>query len=180
MAKRNKQQIHKNRRNEMKILNIGCGDKPMPNAINLDWIKMRGVDVVHNIEKTPWPFKDNQFEEVHAYAILEHVDNFIAIMEEIHRILKPNGKCTITGPYYMHKDTFTDPTHKRGFTSKSFQYFEESCNLKFYTKARFKIEKIKLHYNNKSLYRFIPFKKFLGYLLWNIIQTIEFHLKVIK
>jgi len=161
----------------LKILNIGCGDKPMKKAINLDWIKIPGVDIVHNIEKTPWPFKKDEFDEIYAYNVLEHVNNFIEIMEEIHRILKPNGRVIISGPYYMHKDTFTDPTHKRGFTTKSFQYFEKECNLNFYTKARFKIEKIKLIYNKGSLYKFVPFKKFLGYLLWNLIQGIEFRLK---
>ena len=164
----------------MKKLNIGCGDKPMDGAINLDWIKLPGVDIVLNIEKTPWPFKDNEFDEIYAYNVLEHVDNFIKIIEEIYRILKPNGLFIVSGPYYMHKDTFTDPTHKRGFTTKSFQYFEESCNLNFYTKARFNLEKIKLFYNNKSFYRLVPFKKFLGYLLWNLIQGIEFRLKAIK
>lgn len=163
-----------------KILNIGCGDKPIKGAINLDWIKQKGVDVVHNIEKTPWPFKKNEFDEVYAYNILEHVDNFMPIMEEIHRILKPNGLLIVSGPYYMHKDTFTDPTHRRGFTTKSFQYFEKECNLNFYTKARFRVEKISLFENDKSLYKFVPFKKYLGYLLWNLIQGIEFKLRAIK
>ncbi len=163
-----------------KILNIGCGNSIIPGAVNLDWIKLPGVDVVHNLEKTPWPFKKDEFDEVRAYSVLEHVDNFVKIMEEIHRILKPNGLCIIVGPYYMHKDTFTDPTHKRGFTTKSFQYFEENGDLNFYSKARFKIERIKLMYNNKSLYKFIPFKKFLGYILWNLIQSIEFRLRAVK
>ena len=163
-----------------KILNIGCGKKLIPGAVNLDWIKLPGVDVVHDIEKTPWPFRANEFDEVHAYNILEHVNNFVKIIEEIHRILKPSGLLILTGPYYMHKDTFTDPTHKRGFTNKTFQYFEESGDLNFYSKARFKIEEIKLMYNNKSLYRFIPMKKFLGYLMWNLIQGIGFRLRAIK
>ena len=152
----------------------------MKGAINLDWIKLSGVDVVHDIEKCPWPFKSNSFDTIYAYNVLEHVDNFVKIMEEIYRILKPNGILIVKGPYYMHKDTFTDPTHKRGFTTKSFQYFEEGCELGYYTKARFKVEKIELIYNNHGLYRFFPFKKIFGYLLWNLIQGIEFRLRAIK
>ena len=163
-----------------KILNIGCGNSIIKGAVNLDWIKLPGVDVIHNIEKTPWPFKANSFDEIHAVSILEHVDNFVKIMEEIHRILKPSGLCIVVGPYYMHKDTFTDPTHKRGFTTKSFQYFEHGNDLSFYSKVRFKIEDIHLKYNNKSLYKFVPLKRFLGYFFWNIIQSIVFRLRAIK
>jgi predicted SAM-dependent methyltransferase len=165
----------------MNKLNIGCGKKIMKDAINLDFIDMPGVDVVMDIEKTPWTiFKDNQFDQIYAFNVLEHVDNFIGIIEEIHRILKPMGRLHVIGPNYMHSDTFTDPTHKRGFTPKSFQYFEDGNPLNFYSKSRFIIEDVKYIYNYDSFYKYVPLKKYVGQLLWNIIQTIEFRLQAVK
>ncbi len=167
--------------NQLKILNIGCGRKIMQGAVNLDILKLPGVDVVHNLEDTPWSmFNDNTFDKIYAHHVLEHVDNFISIIEEIHRVLRPGGLLIVTGPYYMHKDTFTDPTHKRGFTTKTMQYFEPDNVLGFYTHAKFKIDSVTLIYNNNSFFKFIPFKRILGYFLWNIIQAIEFRMIALK
>ena len=39
-------------------LNVGCGIKPYSEYINLDIVKLPGVDIVYDIAKIPWkPFK---------------------------------------------------------------------------------------------------------------------------
>ncbi|MEM2954453.1 MAG: class I SAM-dependent methyltransferase [Candidatus Nanoarchaeia archaeon] len=81
----------------MKILDIGCGlrkYKPkQKNArvIGLDIVKLPGVDVVHDLEKSPLPFKDNEFDTVIANHVLEHVKNLISVIHEIWRITKRYG-----------------------------------------------------------------------------------------
>ncbi|MEM4714257.1 MAG: class I SAM-dependent methyltransferase [Candidatus Nanoarchaeia archaeon] len=75
----------------MKILDIGCGLrkyklKKNAKVIGLDVIKLPGVDVVHDLEKTPLPFKDNEFDIVIANHVLEHVKNLISVIHEIWRI----------------------------------------------------------------------------------------------
>jgi predicted SAM-dependent methyltransferase len=57
----------------MKRLNVGCGLNIKKDWINLDLHKLEGVDVVHDIEKIPWPFEDNYFDEIECFHVLEHV-----------------------------------------------------------------------------------------------------------
>ena len=61
----------------MKKLNLGCGKKILKGYINLDCVKFPGVDKVHNLNKYPWPFKDNEFDEIYCDNILEHLDGII-------------------------------------------------------------------------------------------------------
>lgn len=64
----------------MKKLHLGCGEDIKEGYINLDFLKMDGVDVVHNLNKFPYPFEDNQFDEVYASHILEHLDDLAKVM----------------------------------------------------------------------------------------------------
>ncbi|HPC10341.1 MAG TPA: class I SAM-dependent methyltransferase, partial [archaeon] len=64
-------------------LNIGCGKKILKGYINLDVVKLPGVDIVHDLNKYPWPFKDNYFDEIYADNVLEHLDDIIKPIEEI-------------------------------------------------------------------------------------------------
>ena len=43
----------------MKKLNLGCGTDIKKGYINLDVAKLDGVDVVHDINRLPLPFKEN-------------------------------------------------------------------------------------------------------------------------
>lgn len=127
----------------MRKLILGCGLRPEPGAVNVDKIPLRGVDVVHDLNIIPWPFKDEEFDFIIAEDVLEHLDDVIKVMEEIWRILKPNGRIWIRTNYVKYIDAFTDPTHKHFFTPESFDYFDSSTflgqNYGFYTNKKFKI-----------------------------------------
>jgi SAM-dependent methyltransferase len=108
----------------MRILNIGSGtEKRNKNTINLDKKKLLNVDIVWNLEKTPLPFEDNYFDVIIANHILEHINNFIPLMEEFHRIMKPKGIIKIRVPYFASPSAFMHPDHKRFFTYKTFDYW---------------------------------------------------------
>ena len=163
-------------------LNIGCGKKPLKGYINLDFVKLPGVDVVHNLNKFPYPFKNNQFDEIFADNVLEHLDDLIRVMEEIHRISKKNAKIKIIVPYYNHHFAYQDPTHKHFFTLDSFDYFTGQGSLSFYSKARFEIVKRKPI--PSWLGRLVPFKRvllnMLGMVFGEFVKFIYFELRVIK
>ena len=131
-----------------KKLNIGCGNEILPDFVNLDVVQLSGVDVVHDLLKTPWPFEDSSFEEILGKHVLEHLPNPIHALEEIWRIVKPGAKINIRVPYWNSLDFVADPTHIHAFHQRTFEFFDPSkkaCRERpYYSKARFKIHGI--HY----------------------------------
>ncbi len=128
----------------MKILDIGCGMKKRPGAIGIDINPATGADVVHNLNVFPYPFADNEFDEVNCDSILEHLEDFFRVMEGIHRITVRDGIVYVKVPYYTSFDAFTDPTHRHFFTSRSFDYFREDYAYNYYSTARFAIMETRL------------------------------------
>ena len=71
---------------ERRIVNLGSGHRRVEGATNLDISPATRPDVVHDLNRVPWPFPDTSFEEVLGYDVLEHVESVVAFMEEVHRI----------------------------------------------------------------------------------------------
>lgn len=139
------------------MLNLGAGSDIKDGFINHDIAELPGVDVVHDLNETPWPWEDASIDEVVAIDLIEHLDEFILIMEEFYRILKPGGVLKLKVPYWNSAYTFMDPTHKRGFHEVTFHFFDPSkeiCQLRhYYTHARFLIK--------KEAFILIPFAPYL-------------------
>jgi SAM-dependent methyltransferase len=51
--------------------------------------------------------------------------NVCLLMQELHRIAKPNGKLVIRCPHGASDDAWEDPTHVRAFFARSFGYFSQ-------------------------------------------------------
>jgi len=84
------------------------------------------VDVVHDLNITPWPWADNSFMHVSAVHLVEHLDSLLDFMNESWRVLKPGGSLFIETPLAgVDPDLeFADPTHKRCYRVHSFaNYF---------------------------------------------------------
>lgn len=107
-------------------LNLGCGRNIRNGYVNLDKVELDGVDVVHDLNTFPYPFDDNRFDEIYCSHVLEHVDDLIKVVEELHRITKPYGRIKVVAPYFASQGAFNDPTHKKFFTYKTFDYFSSS------------------------------------------------------
>lgn len=121
-------------------LNIGCGGKYKEGWINLDNNPKCNPDILHDLNKFPYPFLDNHFDEILASHILEHVDNILDVLDELYRISKPNAKIIIRVPHWSDHSSYSDFTHVRSFSSESFDYFERAPEY-YLSKARFKINK---------------------------------------
>lgn len=127
----------------MEILDIGCGNNKTPGAIGIDFNAETQADVVHDLNIFPYPFNDNEFDEVVCNQILEHLDDVIRVMEEIYRVSRPGALVKIWVPHFSSADAYGDPTHKHFFSARSFNYFTgDYPELDFYSKARFKKEKV--------------------------------------
>ena len=160
-------------------LNLGCGPDKKEGYIGVDKVKLPTVDVVHDLNVYPYPFKDNSVDEIYCSHILEHLDDFIKTMEELWRICKPDALIIIKAPYYKHHLSYGDPTHKHFFTEHAFDVFSDTHPLSnFYSHARFRVLEKKLIPDIRMT--FLPFKSFLNLFLWNIVREIEFKLAVNK
>lgn len=135
-----------------KILEIGGGENkikiPERKITELDIVKINDVDVVWNLEKTPLPFKDNEFDAVFSYAVLEHINNLIPLIEDLHRILKPGGKLISYVPHFAGLGAYF-PLHHNYFSADSFGIFlPGNADFNFETKARFKILERKIKFRS--------------------------------
>jgi len=122
-----------------RILNLGCGERKLPGALNLDASSRTSPDIVHDLDRHPWPLSDDSFDEVHAYDVLEHLKDVIGFMEELHRVCAPEATVHLTVPHFSSANAWRDPTHRRSFAHDSVRYFEEQHPLAFYSTARFEI-----------------------------------------
>ncbi|MCD4760841.1 class I SAM-dependent methyltransferase, partial [bacterium] len=98
-----------------KILDIGCA-----NGYFLDKLKEKGYlnlygadignylkDKVHqhqvvdfNVERLP--YDDKSFDLITAFQLLEHLENYFLILQEVHRILKPGGVFIFSVPNQLN------------------------------------------------------------------------------
>jgi len=120
-----------------KVLDVGCGWNKTPGAIGMDANPKTHADVIHDLGSIPYPFADNEFDEVVCRHVAEHVPDVMAFVAELHRVTKAGGAILIVTPHYSNPDWATDPTHRNHFNSYSFNCFVEERQLfPFYTDVR--------------------------------------------
>jgi len=77
------------------------------------------------------PFGDGEFDEIHAYEVLEHLGSlgdwrfFCSEWNEYYRILKPGGYFFGTVPHMNSKWLFGDPSHTRVITKETLIFLEQ-------------------------------------------------------
>ena len=117
-------------------IDLGCGTRRHhPDAIGIDKIDLskyhpEGKFIQCNLEgqlyiKEKGFIEDNSVDEVWATDILEHLDNFVKVMEEIWRVCVNGAKVHILVPHEKSEWAWGDPTHKRAFNEWTFRFFEK-------------------------------------------------------
>lgn len=123
-----------------KKLDFACGQSKLPGYIGLDVYPGSDVDVVHNFNCYPYPFEDNTFDEIRCWSSLEHPDDFMKCVVELHRIAKPNALIKVLVPHYSGPDAYRDPTHKTFFSYITFDFFAEGTSYRSPYNGLLKIE----------------------------------------
>lgn len=122
-----------------RIANLGSGERIIAGAVNVDFFS-RQADVRHNLNQYPYPFPDNTFQLIHAWNVIEHLDDVIAAMQEIHRIGSDGCEVHIRVPHFRSACLYEDLTHRHGFAWRSFDIFLEDGQIYGdYAKCRFEI-----------------------------------------
>jgi len=117
-------------------LNLGCGNDYMIGYLNCDVTDKLKIDQIVNLE-LPLRFNDNSVDEIIIYHTLEHVHNFIPLMEELHRISKDGTIIKVKVPYFASASAFK---------LRTFNYFDPEHWYSYYSKARFTVVSSKLNF----------------------------------
>jgi hypothetical protein len=110
----------------MKKLNLGCGNNYEKDWINCDISKKVKADFYFDCGKDKFPFKDNEFDEIKAEMILEHLPDYnarIHFLKEMHRVGKKGCKIFISVPHFSCQGAWGDLQHVRPFNFMSLDYF---------------------------------------------------------
>jgi len=129
------------------ILNLGCGLKPMAGKgiINHDIERHHEfVDVEWDLDIMPWAWQDNEFAQIYSIDVFEHlIPNLIQVLNECHRILKPDGILHLKYPLYTSARIHDDPTHRHFYSLNSVDYVDDKTDYGkrygFYTTRRWQI-----------------------------------------
>src|SRR4030095_15154613 len=122
-----------------RVVDVACGQKKLAGAIGIDSNPRSHADVIHDLGVFPYPFNNDEFEEVLCRHVIEHVPDVLAFVNELHRITRPGGRLKIVTPHYSNPDWATDPTHRNHFNSYSLNCFVPSRTpFPFYTDAELK------------------------------------------
>ena len=64
------------------------------------------ADVIHDLDDLPYPFDDDEFDEVVGRHVIEHVRDPLAVMSELHRITRAGGvvRLVVRERHYKHRN----------------------------------------------------------------------------
>jgi len=108
-------------------INVGCGNQRIPGFVGIDRVATPAADVVRDITRG-LPFEDSSIDEIYCDNVLEHIgpgEDFIFVLNELYRVLKPGGLATIIVPDARSQAAWQDPTHHRAFVPRSALYWNQ-------------------------------------------------------
>jgi len=115
----------------MPRLNLGCGQEYLKGYKNIDISRNVKADEYYDIREGIRE-ADNSIDEVFAGCFIEQIDSndkFIYVLNEIWRVLKPNGIFEGYVPSTDPSVLFLDPMDRRFFQLESFRYLEKGHRL---------------------------------------------------
>jgi SAM-dependent methyltransferase len=115
---------------DAKLLDVGCGTGWLaehfsdytgidgsPEAVAA--AQAKGRSIVQGDVDEPLPFEDSSFDGVVLKDLLEHVADPVALVRDVHRVLRPAGLVFASSPD-AQRWVWDDYTHRRPFTRKAF------------------------------------------------------------
>lgn len=93
------------------VLDVGCGQSPYRYLLNEQSTTYYGIDIVDadkfdysNDSITPFngvdiPFENEKFDALLCTEVLEHVQHYQKLIDEMYRVLKPGAEAIITIPW---------------------------------------------------------------------------------
>jgi len=141
-----------------KKLNLRSGNRPQSGGfVNHDFTVHRSeVDIVHDLNKLPWPWEDNSWDLVRAFHTFGYLElDLIVSLNECWRIVKPKGILNVKYPVVGKSSAiYDDPTRRWFWSEESLDFVDprtdygQRCG--YYTDRKWKIRTKKLCSKGKN------------------------------
>jgi hypothetical protein len=120
---------HPSHDKEPKKINLGCGYMKLDGYLNVDASEFVEPDQVVDLQQLPWPYEDDEFQNIVAKDILEHLGNdkhtLVDIIKEMYRVSENGAVWEVQVPHHRSDHAWDDPTHKRPITPGTFKLFNQ-------------------------------------------------------
>lgn len=134
-----------------RILDVGCGGSKTPGSIGLDCRPFPGVDILHDVDRIPWPLQADSFDLVILTHIIEHVSDVGRFLKEVHRVARDDAEVRIETPHFSSLESWRDPSHRHHLALHSFDFFADDGYLN--DGAVFRVESSTLTFRKSLLSR---------------------------
>jgi len=149
-------------------LDVGCGKYVFGNDwVGLDKKNTSGVvSIVHDIETTPWPLRDNSCLEIRLSKVLEYINpsRTLDVFDEAWRLLVPLGSLYVYANYGSSSALLKDPLATRvGLTEETFDYLDPRSPLyQVYEPKPYEVRELNYEVDRFVSCRLIPVKRLQG------------------
>jgi SAM-dependent methyltransferase len=132
-------------RPQPRILDVGCGTGANLEMLAnfgevegvdvsteaLDFCQARGLINVRQGEAEHLPYEDSYFDLVTGLDVVEHLDDDVAGLQEMRRVLRPNGRALLFVPAFMFLWGVQDDisNHRRRYTLASLEQVVRQAGL---------------------------------------------------
>ncbi len=123
------------------ILDLGCGNRKYPGAVGLDLSADTEADIVHDLDDYPWPIADSSFDQILMQDVIEPVAEPYRLMEELHRIARPDAVVQLRTPHFSSMLAYGDPTHRHYLSALAVSSLADP-GFAHYGLARFDLEAV--------------------------------------
>jgi hypothetical protein len=114
----------------------GTANTKAPGHINIDlcegadikWDLNQGLPIlgaikIDGVETKKLRWEDNSIEGIRCHQVVEHLETIIPLMNDCYNVLVPGGIMEISTPLAFTNAWAQDPTHKKMFVRRTFDYF---------------------------------------------------------
>lgn len=111
--------------NGLKVIDVGANETLFieilevmgAKGIKIDINKYRGINLICDVINLPFP--DKEFDVTMCFELIEHIDNYMRVLDELTRITK--STLFFSTPHKYGHNSYADPTHVNHWTYKDLE-----------------------------------------------------------
>ena len=105
---------------------LGAGKHRLEGFIHVDYYPFEGIDHVVDIAHDKLPFEDSSLDAVYSQDFMEHIppETKVHVINEIWRVLKPDGVMEHFIPNAGSRNDFGSPSHLSHWNLQQFEHFD--------------------------------------------------------